>query len=60
MEVVAVGVHLLPADEAGLGEGATTGEVMIVATLLEAVIVEDTEVDLEVMRHTERFNLCKG
>lgn len=57
MEVAAVEEHLLHAGEAGLDEEATTGEVMIVATLLEAGTVEDTEVDLEDMHHTKRYNL---
>jgi len=60
VEAVAVGEHLLHAGEVDMGEEATTGEVMTVATLLEAVTVEDTEVDLEDLHHTDQSDLYKG
>lgn len=37
-----------------------TGEVMIVATLLVAVTVGDTEADLGDTHHIERIYLCNG
>ncbi len=64
MEVGAVEDHLHEAEadldaEVTTG-GAMTGEVMIVATLLVAVTVGDTEADLEDTHHIERTYLCNG